>query len=165
MAPAVVVVSVTGRAHEYSPPTGAATWLADELEKLFWRDYKGVVYAITCPATWLHERRLRMTGERYKELITARLSEIRKRGQREKYMIHFPKYLLKCLQEYFSHHGDDLYDNLKHIRNAIDLAFDPSKLAPEATDCTVDLLAEANRLVRSHRRRNTSPKDPQLKLF
>ena len=33
---------------------------------------------------------------------------------------HSPNYLLKCLQDWFQHHGDELYDELKHIRNALD---------------------------------------------
>ena len=37
---------------------------------------------------------------------------------------------------------------MKHIRNAIDLALDASRRIKEATDQTVYILAEANRLVR-----------------
>ena len=29
-------------------------------------------------------------------------------------------YLLKCLQDWFEHHGPQLYNELKHIRNALD---------------------------------------------
>ncbi len=62
-----------------------------------------------------------------------------------------------------AHHGRDLFEDLKHIRNAIDL--DASRRIPETTDQTVTILAKANRLIRPHRRPNTSSKDPQLELF
>ncbi len=32
---------------------------------------------------------------------------------------YFPRYLLKTLQDWFAWHGEDLYDELKHIRNQL----------------------------------------------
>ena len=43
---------------------------------------------------------------------------------------YFPRYLLKCLQDWFEHYGDDLYGELKHIRNALDQVLAARALPP-----------------------------------
>ncbi len=55
----------------------------------------------------------------YRCIITQRLDEIRKHGDPQRYGSFFPNYLLKTLQQWFLHNGDDLYDQLNQIRNAL----------------------------------------------
>jgi len=76
-----------------------------------------LLYALTWPATWLNERALNTSQEKYEQLINEVLNNIVAHGEYECYTQYFPRYLLKCLQSWFSYNGDQLYEQLKHVRN------------------------------------------------
>ncbi|MDO8545064.1 MAG: hypothetical protein Q7S40_31870 [Opitutaceae bacterium] len=80
---------------------------------------------------------------------------------------NFPTYLLKCLQDWFQHHGDEFYDELKHIRNALDqvLASDRFAVAVQRDARHVELLASVHRLIRAQREKRQKSDDRQLSLF
>lgn len=86
----------------------------------FHRDRRMLLYAVTWPAVWLERRGLFCSQRRYKTLIAERLDAIRAHGEPARYGAYFPAYLLKCLQDFFQRHGDDLYVELKHVRNALE---------------------------------------------
>lgn len=135
-------------------------------EREFYRDRRMLVYALAWPAQWLEERGLTCSGERYAALVTERLVAIAGHGDPEKYGAYFPAYLLKCLQDWFRHHGEDLYDELKHIRNAIDVVLrSPGLTAAVREDGRqLAVLASAHRLICVTRRRE-KPVAGQLRLF
>ena len=98
----------------------------------FYRDRRLLLYAITWPATWLEQRGLTCSADRYIQIVTARLEAILVHGDPAEYGVpcprglstgraagYFPAYLLKCLQDHFRHHGECLYDELKHVRNSL----------------------------------------------
>ena len=76
-----------------------------------------LLYALTWPGKWLEQRGLPITAQRYEQLLAQRLKAIAQHGNPERYQRYFPRYLLKCLQDWFAHHGDELYEELKHVRN------------------------------------------------
>jgi len=84
------------------------------------RDRNRLLYAVTWPATWLDERGLTCAPKYYHRLIEERLQAIAAHGNPATYGAYFPAYLLKCLQDWFDRYGDELYGELKHIRNALD---------------------------------------------
>ena len=86
-------------------------------EKQFYADRRRLLYALTWPGQWLEQRGLPITAKRYEQLLTQRLKAIAQHGRLESYRRYFPGYLLKCLQDWFAHHGDELYEELKHVRN------------------------------------------------
>ena len=86
-------------------------------EKRFYQDRRMLLYALTWPAKWLDQRGLPITPQSYQELIKRRLEDIQNHG--EKQFRYFPRYLLKCIQDWFAHHGDELYEELKHVRNQL----------------------------------------------
>lgn len=86
---------------------------------LFHRDRKRLIHAITWPASWLEQRALGTSPQTYARIIRQRLDDIRTHGDPQRYKAHFPNYLLKVLQDYFLHHGEQLYDELKHLRNSL----------------------------------------------
>ena len=78
-----------------------------------------LLYTVTWPATWLDKRGLPITSQAYQKLLTQRLDDIAKHGDPKRYQTYFPRYLLKTIQDWFAHHGEDLYEELKHVRNQL----------------------------------------------
>jgi hypothetical protein len=126
-----------------------------------------IVYALTWPSTWLCGRGLTCSPARYNLLIAERLEAIAAHGDPCRYGAYFPAYLLKCLQDWFQHHGDQLYDELKHVRNAIDQVLASARFAASVQRDArhVDLLASAHRLILPRRTRHGKHDSSQLSLF
>lgn len=89
---------------------------------LFYRDRRALVRALTWPALWLDRRGVYCSQARYRALLVARIEAIQLHGVSRRYGAYFPAYLLKCLQDWFAWHGEELYLELKHARNAIEVA-------------------------------------------
>jgi len=141
----------------------------------FHRDRRMLLYALTWPAVWLEHRGLTCPAVRYQKLIATRLGDIAVHGDPSRYGApglsssngYFPAYLLKCLQDWFQHHGEELYDELKHIRNALDQVLASAHFAA-AVQCDAhhtDMLAATHRLIHGRRSQREKPDDRQLSLF
>ncbi|MFT3831349.1 MAG: hypothetical protein QM691_16760 [Opitutaceae bacterium] len=77
-------------------------------------------------------------------------------------------YLLKCLQDFFERHGDDLYGDLKHIRNALDQVLASARFAARVRNDArqLDVLVSTHRLLHAQRTARVAARDPrQLHLF
>jgi hypothetical protein len=133
----------------------------------FHRDRRMLLYALTWPAVWLERRGLTCSSMRYHALLADRFAEIALHGDPARYGAYFPTYLLKCLQDWFQHHGDELYDELKHIRNALDQVLASARFAVTVQRDAkhVELLASAHRLIRAQRERRPQSDGRQLSLF
>ena len=134
----------------------------------FHRDRRMLLYALTRPAVWLDRRGLTCPQRRYSNLIAERLDAIRAHGDPACYNAYFPRYLLKCLQDWFEHYGDDLYGELKHIRNALDQVLASARFAARVRDDArqLDVLVATHRLLRAQHAARVAPDDPgQLNLF
>ena len=133
----------------------------------FQRDRRRLVYALTWPAVWLERRGLFCSPPRYRTLIAERLDAIRAHGAPQRYGAYFPTYLLKCLQDFFERHGDDLDREFKHIRHALDGLCGSLRFAEKASAQSrqIAALATVHRFLRAARPA-PSPSDPaQLPLF
>jgi len=134
----------------------------------FHRDRRMLLYALTWPAVWLDRRALTCSPARYQSLLADRLEAIALHGDPARYGQYFPAYLLKCLQDWFQHHGDELYTELKHVRNALDQVLASARFAAAVRHeaYTLDLLASAHQLLHAKRTRPATPDDDgQLSLF
>lgn len=132
------------------------------------RDRQRLLHAVTWPATWLDERGLTCSPQRYHTLIDQRLHAIAAHGDPAHYSGYFPSYLLKCLQDWFDRHGDDLYSELKHIRNALDQLLASARFAQRIQRHArqLDLLVSTHRLLESrHACRTPAAADNQLTFF
>lgn len=132
------------------------------------RDRRRLLHAVTWPATWLDERGLTCSPQRYQTLIDQRLHAIAAHGDPARYGGYFPSYLLKCLQDWFDRHGEDLYCELKHIRNALDQLLASARFAERVQRHArqLDLLVSTHRLLESRRTcRTPAAADDQLTLF
>ncbi len=137
-------------------------------EKQFYADRRMLLYALTWPGKWLEQRGLSISAQRYEQLLSDRLKAIAEYGKPIRYQSYFPAYLLKCLQDWFSHHGDELYEELKHIRNQLYRieALLQECTPPQAEDI-VTAMAQANAILKSqcsgkHRKKEDTR---QLELF
>jgi hypothetical protein len=133
----------------------------------FPRDRQRLLYALTWPATWLDERGLTCSPRRYQTLIEDRLQAIAAHGHPAVYGAYFPTYLLKCLQDFFDRYGDELYTELKHVRNALDQLLASARFAERVQRHArhLDLLVSTHRLLETrHPNRNSTASD-QLTLF
>lgn len=133
----------------------------------FHRDRRMLLHALTWPAVWLERRGLTCAPARYQALVGDRLAQIAVHGDPARYGAYFPAYLLKCLQDWFQHHGDELYDELKHIRNALDQVLASACLASavQLDAKHVELLVSLHRLIHRRRTQREKPDDRQLPLF
>ncbi len=162
-----------------SAPAGAERTAQDLLELIrvhfyaggqpsaFHGDRRMLVYAVTWPAVWLERRSLFCSPRRYKALIEERLDAIRAHGEPARYGAYFPAYLLKCLQDFFGRHGDDLYVELKHIGNTLDCLQASPVFAERASEQSrrIEALAAAHRILHASRHATSHPDPAQPSLF
>jgi hypothetical protein len=138
----------------------------------FHRDRRMLIYAVSWPAVWMRQRALTCSPDRYQALIIERLEAIAAYGDPARFdpctaHAYFPAYLLKCLQDWFTHHGDELYDELKHLRNAIDKILASPAFAARARQQAgqINLIAAAHQLVRPKPKAPKASGPAQLTLF
>ena len=125
-----------------------------------------LLYALPWPAKWLDQRGLQVSAQQYETLITQRLKSIVHHGDRQRYECYFPRYLLKCLQDWFAHHGDELYEELKHVRNQLhSIEALMQGCASQRAEDIVTPMARAHAILMSQCRRKTTQDTRQLKLF
>ena len=136
-------------------------------DKAFYEDRRMLLYALTWPAKWLDQRGLQMDAEQYEELLAQRLNAIVQHGDPKRYQRYFPRYLLKCLQDWFAHHGEELYEDLKHVRNQLyRIEALLEACASEKAKNIVTPMAQAHTILSHRRHRKHNKEDTrQLKLF
>lgn len=136
------------------------------LQSRFHQDRRALLYAITWPAAWLDERALQMPPQRYQSLLQQRLQDIKSHGDPKRYRQYFPRYLLKSIQDWFKWHGEDLYFELKHIRNFLPQIEESLRAhTTQPPHCIVSPLARAHAVLAVHysRKKHNDPK--QMTLF
>jgi len=133
----------------------------------FHRDRRMLLSALTWPAVWLERRALTCSPARYRSLLDDRLEAVAAHGDPARYGGYFPAYLLKCLQDWFQHHGDELDAELKHVRNALDQVLASVRFAErvQRDARNIDLLAATHRLLHARRANRVTGDDRQLSLF
>ena len=131
------------------------------------RHRQRLLHAVTWPATWLDERSLTCSPQRYQTLIEDRLQAIAAHGTPAAYGAYFPTYLLKCLQDWFDRSGDELYSELKHIRNALDQLLASARFAERVQRHArqLDVLVSTHRLIETRRANRAAAASDQLDLF
>ena len=139
-------------------------------EKRFYQDRRMLLYALTWPAKWLDQRGLPITPQSYQQLITQRLQDIQTHGVAQHQFRYFPRYLLKCIQDWFAHHGDELYEQLKHVRNQLctieTLLQQSADSDAEPQHALITRMADAHQILKQQVYSNKiSKSDKQLELF
>ena len=138
----------------------------DVSEKRYYQDRRMLLYALTWPAMWLDQRGLPITSQAYQKLLNQRLDDIAQHGDPKRYQAYFPRYLLKTIQDWFAHHGEALYEELKHVRNQ--LCDIEALLRPHPNQSAWDVvtpIAQAHAVLAVHNPRKKHSDLTQLKLL
>lgn len=123
---------------------------------------------VTYPAAWLTSRGVTLKPERYKSVLQEIIRTIKRNGDTS-HVTYWPRYLLHCVQEHLKHHGEDLYNEGKSLRNALDSALARCRQAQTAPsiDC-VEAIAQVHHALvaanKSRPKKSVKSKD-QLSLF
>jgi hypothetical protein len=172
----LIAMPTADHQREIAPVDAAVRQLLDEVRLRFYaghhpvhfhRDRQMLLYAITWPAHWLERRGLTCSATRYRSLIAERFAVIVAHGDPARYGAYFPSYLLKCLQDWFDRYGEDLYHELKHIRNALDRVLASARFAAtvQRDALHVEMIAAAHRIISERRDHRAHRDEGQLPLF
>ena len=141
-------------------------------ERLYHRDHQLLLYTLTWPAQWLRQRGLIMRSAQYTAMLMERLHDIQLHGDPLRYQGYFPRYLLKVLQQWMLHNGDDLYQRLRHASHAIEWIIQQIQAIQPVDDnaqasAHIEVLARTHALLGQHYRKKqaTTPQPKQLNLF
>ena len=121
-------------------------------EKGFYIQRSVLIDAITTPARWLDERKVRLPERRLCQILDEVIKGIQNYGATGEIKF-FCRYFLHAVQLHMKHHGDDYYEEGKSLRFITDTAMENltkkqrAKLA-DAEDATTSRLADLNRLMR-----------------
>lgn len=97
-------------------------YATDERIAAYYIQKRDLIRALTWPAVWMERHNLHCTQQRYRSLVVSRVAAIREHGDPDRYSEYFPRYLLKCLQDWFAWHGEEVTAELRHARIAIEVA-------------------------------------------
>jgi hypothetical protein len=132
----------------------------------YYKDERMLLYTVTWPAAWLDRRALPIAAPDYQALLTRRLDDIASHGDPKRFRSHFPTYLLKTIQDWFAHHGDELYEKLKHVRNQLhDIETLLARNTPGSPEDIVTPMARAHAVLAARYRRGPEKQTQQLDLF
>ena len=139
-------------------------------EKRWYQERSALIQALTWPAHWMNQHGVTVSQPRYRRLLEERIEQIALHGDPKRQSAYFPAYLLKCFQEYFARHGEDLYEELKHIRNALygwQISLEVRERSQEQYT-EIEAMARTHRLlaVKAKAKKKAPPNCPdQLELF
>src|SRR5687767_14149044 len=85
------------------------------------QDQRPLLQVLTWPAVWLNDRGVGLSVADYEAKMREIIAIIARHGDTRKIKL-VPVYLGDCVRKHFIHHGDELYEARKHVRNAFDLA-------------------------------------------
>lgn len=141
-------------------------------EKGFYIQRSVLIDAITTPARWLDERKVRLPERRLCQILDEVIKGIQNFGATGEIKF-FCRYFLHAVQLHMKHQGDDYYEEGKSLRFITDTALENltkkqrSKLG-DAQDATTSRLADLNRLVRAtaaKKKKVSKPSADQLSLL
>ena len=134
-------------------------------ETQYHRDKTMLLYALTSPAAWLHNHGLKTIPEHYQNILFEQLRQIRQHGHPDQYQKHFPRYLLKCLQQWLKHNHEQRHNQLKHLSYTIAQIAAKIENMPVDVDNHTTILAEAHEILRqNYRIKRPQPPFNQLTL-
>ncbi len=142
-------------------PDGMVAELLAEIGRLFYAQNDGarwlkhqpaLLLALTWQAGWLTQRAITLPLPRYRAVMMEIIAGIAEHGDVAK-IEYFPAYFLRCVQLWFVHNGEEVYERQKSIRNVIDrtLLHGAAGRAGPAPD-PIEALAAAHRVLAGRKR-------------
>lgn len=123
------------------------------------QDQKALMMTLTWPAGWLKNRGVSLPVGRYREIMVEIVQGIADHGDTAK-IEYFPSYLQRCVQLWWVHNGEEVYNRQKSLRNAMDLRFikTGTAQAPAGPD-PIEALAAAHRVLAGQKKAGKAKKD------
>lgn len=118
--------------------------------KRWLQDQRPLMQVLTWPAVWLNERAIGLPAADYEAKMLEILRTIEAHGKTREIKL-VPAYLGDCVRKHFVHHGDELYEARKHLRNAIDLS--ALKHAPRREPDAVPVLLQVRAVLGTAKKR------------
>lgn len=101
------------------------------------------------PASWLNKKGVSLPADRYREIFFQVFLEAKANGTEK--ITYRPAWLRHVIQTHFAHHGDEIYEQAKSVRNLVEHAvLIAGKAAPSAPD-PVRELAQASTLLKARK--------------
>ena len=120
-------------------------------------------WVVLWPATWLDERGVTLTTDRYKQLVTDCLMDAVRFGD-TRVIQYVPAWLGKVIQSHFVHHAEEIYEEAKSMRTLTEQAVITFGRVERRE--TVEPLASAANILRAGpRRKSPAVVAKQLGLF
>lgn len=121
-------------------------------------------WVVLYPARWFDERGVTVPATRYREILTGILLQSVQLGNTGA-ITYPPAWLAKVVQSHFAHHGDELYEEAKSMRNLVETALLVAGQARRSDPDPVRELAQAARLLRSKKVTEKRRSNGQLTLL
>jgi hypothetical protein len=121
-------------------------------------------WVILWPASWLNKRGVTVPADRYRELFMAVFIDGLRFGNTGN-ITYLPAWLAKVIQSHFAHHGDEIYDQAKSMRNLVDQAVTIASRPVQQAPDTVRAMAQAASLLKPKRMLKKQPPKAQLNLL
>ena len=136
-------------------------------EKRWLQEQRHILMILTWPATWLNQRGIGLPLGRYEAVLREIIVGIQRHGDTATIKF-FPAYFERTVKAWFIHNGEELYEERKSLRSALDLRFlkGLNPTPPKEPDPMEALLA-AHRVLATTKRRAKVVKtdDLQESLF
>lgn len=121
-------------------------------DKTWFAQQAMVKKALLYPARWLHEKAVEIPAARYEAILTDILDTAARHGDLSK-VTYMSRYLLFCVQEHMSHHGDKYYREGVSIRNVVGLLMSTVDKVKRGADGTVPAFAQADSVLQVGKRK------------
>jgi hypothetical protein len=140
-----------------------AKFYAKKPAKTWLQDQRALMEVLTWPAVWCNQRAIGLPVADYEAKMHEILGIMAEHGDLGK-VRHFPAYFLDCVRKHFAHHGEEIYEARKHVRNALDLAWlkgtavaqKPADVVPRLMDVRA-MLALARKRTKKDRSDDSQP--------
>lgn len=122
---------------------------------------------VTWPARWLNGRGVTLKPARYKEILLDIFQEIKRHGQTAA-VEYWPGYLVHCVQQYFEHHGEEIYAEGKSLRNEVENALLAGRRSADearTNDPVAGLALVHQALTVAHKRKHRPSSQKQMNLL
>lgn len=135
-----------------------------ERPEKFYEDRQRILdWVVLWPATWLNNKEVTVPAGRYYQIFTSVFSDALLKGTNIGNIDYLPAYLAKVIHSHFDHHGEEIYNEAKSMRNLVEHAALSLGQLPTRADDPIRELAAARRLLKSDQKARRAAKQAAQK--
>ena len=121
-------------------------------------------WVVLWPASWLDQRGVTITADKYKELFYGVFLDGLRFGNTGN-ITYLPAWLAKVIQSHFAHHGDEIYEQAKSFRTLVENAVTVAGKMVKSQPDPVRDLAAINRALKPKKKPAKRARNDQLNLL